>query len=149
MGRTVSAMVACANGSSVAVVPGADASTCARLGLEPLPAGFAASQEKVAKLAQGVMALEGSQDCIRPDELARGVERLLADQGWAGWTVQMQSPSQGPCGSVSSLDGSGQRRIDGALDPIQKSVLVRGAPARSTMALLYGADGLAPSLENE
>jgi hypothetical protein len=149
MGQTVPAMVACANGSSVAVVPGADASSCARLGLEPMPAGFAASQAKVAKLAQGILALEASRDCIPPDELARGVEHLLADQGWVGWTVQVQSPSQGPCGSVSGLDGSGQRRIDGALDPIQKTVLVRGAPARSTMALLYGPNGLAVSLEGE
>jgi hypothetical protein len=149
MGQAAPQMVACANGSSVAVVPGADASTCTRLGLEPLPAGFAASQAKVAKLAQGVLALEGKQDCVQLDELAGGVQRLLADQGWVGWTVKVQSPSQGPCGSVSSLDGSGQRRIDGALDPNQKTVLVGGAPARSTMALLYGGDGLAPSLEDE
>jgi len=149
MGQAVPQMVACANGASVAVVPGADTATCARLGLEPLPAGFAASQAKVAKLAQGVMALENEQDCVRPDELARGVERLLADQGWVGWRVEVQSPSQGPCGTVSSLDGSGRRRIDGALDPNQKTVLVRGAPAHSTMALLYGPDGLAVSLEEE
>jgi hypothetical protein len=149
IGRTVPAMVACANGSSVAVMPGADASTCARLGLEPLPGGFAASQAKVTRLAHGILALEAGQDCVQPDELGRGVQRLLDEQGWIGWSVQVQSTAQGPCGTVSSFDGSGQRRIDGALDPAQKTVLVRGAPTRSTMALVYGSDGLAVSLEDE
>src|SRR4051794_16486153 len=116
MGQAAPQLVACANGSSVAVVPGADVSTCARLGLEPLPAGFATSQARVSKLAQAVLALEGRQDCVKPDELARDVRRLLADQGWVGWTVQVRSLSEGPCGTVSNLDGSGQRHIDGALD---------------------------------
>jgi hypothetical protein len=146
MGQIVPAMVACSNGSSVAVFPGADGSTCSRLGLEPLPAGFAASQANVAKLARSVMAVEGGQDCIQPDELARRVRRLLVDQGWIGWTVH--TPARGPCGSVTGLDGSGTRRIEGALDASRKTVLVSSAPARSTTALLYGPNGLAVSLEN-
>ena len=144
MGQPVPPLVACANGSSVAVVPGSDTSACARLGLEPLPAGYAASQAKVARLAQAVLTLEAAQDCVVPATLARRVQRVLDAQGWIAWRAEVQSPLPGPCGTVSSLDGSGQRRIEGAL-----VVRVSGAPARSTIALLYGRSGLAPSLEDE
>jgi len=149
MGQPVPPLVACTNGSSVAVVPGSDTSACARLGLEPLPAGYAASQAKVARLAQAVLTLEAAQDCVVPAALARRVQRVLDAQGWIAWRAEVQSPLTGPCGTVSSLDGRGQRRIDGALDASRKVVRVSGAPARSTIALLYGRSGLAPSLEDE
>jgi hypothetical protein len=149
MGQAVPSLVACTNGSSVAVVPGGEASVCARLGLEPLPAGYTASQAKVARLARAVLALEASQDCIQPSELARRVQQTLDAQGWLGWRAAVQSTDTGPCGSVSGLDGSGRRRIDGALDAGRKIVLVSGSPARSTMALLYGPSGLARTLEDD
>jgi hypothetical protein len=149
MGQPVRPLIACANGSSVAVVPGSNTSACARLGLEPLPAGYATSQAKVARLAQAVLTLEGTQDCFVPLDLARRVQRVLDAQGWVSWRAEVQSPLTGRCGTVSSLDGSGQRRIDGALDTSRQVVRVSGAPARSTMVLLYGRGGLAPVLEDE
>jgi hypothetical protein len=149
MGQTVPALVACTNGSSVAVIPGTDTSACTRAGLQSLPQRYAASQVKVARLSRAVMTLERAQDCVAPDELARGVERLLAETGWVGWRAKIQSPLAGPCGTVSSLDGSGKRRIDGALDPSQRLVFVSGAASRSTIALLYGPTGLARRLEDE
>ena len=148
MGQAAPPLVACANGTAVAVIPGADAASCERAGLQPLPAGFAASQANVARLARAVLTLEGQQDCVKPEELARGVERLLTAQGWVGWTAQLQRPTQGPCGTVSSFNGDGQRRIGGALDPSRRVVLVSSGPARSTTTLLYGRDGLAVSLED-
>jgi hypothetical protein len=149
MGERVPPLIACNHGTSVVVIPGAGASACARAGLAPLPPGFAASQAKVARLAEAVMALEDRQDCVAPAELARGVRRLLDAQGWIGWRAEVRSPLGGPCGTVSNLDGAGRRRIDGALDPSEKIVLVSGVAARSTLALLYGRDGLAPTLEDE
>lgn len=147
MGERVPPLVACANGPSVAVIPGDAPSACARAGLAPLPEGFAASQADVAQLAHAVLALEAERDCIPPDELAGGVKQLLAAQGWTGWTVAVRSA--GPCGSVSTLDGDGTRRVDGALDPQDRVVFVFAGAARSTVTLLYGSHGLARALADE
>jgi hypothetical protein len=148
MGVSVPPLVACAGSGAVAVIPGSDDSACTRLGLGALPAGYAASRAKVARLADGILALEASKDCIPPGELARGVRRLLDDQGWTGWTVELRAAGSGPCGSVSALDGAGRRRIEGALDPSQHVVFVFASPSRSTVALLYGRTGLARRLED-
>jgi hypothetical protein len=148
LGMSVPPLVACAGSGSVAVIPGSDDSACTRLGLGPLPAGYAASRARMARLADGVLALEASEDCIPPGELARGVGRLLDAEGWTGWKVERGAAGGGPCGSVSSLDGAGRRRIDGALDAIRHVVFVFASAPRSTVALLYGAAGLARSLED-
>jgi hypothetical protein len=148
MGRRVPALVACAGESSVAVVPGSDVSVCARLGLQPLPRGYAAWQAKRARLGKGILALEGSEDCISPSTLERGVGRFLRTQGWTGWKPEIQRPMAGPCGTVSGLDGGGRRSIEGSLDADRRIVIVSGTASRSTMSLLYGHRGLAPSLED-
>jgi hypothetical protein len=148
-GDPVAALVACSNGSSVAVFPGSDPALCARLKLQPLPAGFAASQAKVARLAAGVAALEARSDCPTANGLAGSVQQLLDRQGWAGWRAEVQQPSRGPCGSVSLLDGGGNRSIQGALDPTRQVVIVSTGAARSTMTLLYGAGGFAQAIERE
>jgi hypothetical protein len=149
MGRSVPPLVACANGATVAVIPGAGPSACTRLKLEPLPQSFAASQAKVARLADAVLALEARYDCVAPGDLARGVRALLDQQGWVGWKTQVQTPLAGPCGTVSLLDGSGRRSILGSLDTSRHVVIVSESAARSTMTLLYGARGLAPAIETE
>jgi hypothetical protein len=148
MGRRVPALVACAGDSSVAVIPGSDASVCARLGLQPLPEGYAAWRARTARLGRAILALEGAQDCIAPDKLSRSVRRLLGIQGWTGWKPEVQRPLAGPCGTVSGLDGSGRRSIGGSLDASRRVVIVSGAESRSTAALLYGPTGLARRLED-
>src|SRR5205823_11007862 len=91
LGQSVPPLVACANGSSIAVIRAADRGVCARVGLEPLPPGYALARAKVSLLAEAVRALEARQDCLAPDKLARGVEHLLFVQGWQGWTAEVQS----------------------------------------------------------
>jgi hypothetical protein len=149
MGRSVPPLVACATDTSVAVIPGADESTCRRLNLQPLPQGYASSQAKTAHLAQRILALEAEHDCVTPEDLARRVQPLLDQQGWIGWQAKVQAVGTGPCGTVSNLDGGGHRQIGGALDPTRRLVIVSHSAARSTTALLYGANGLAPRLEDE
>ena len=149
MGQRVPQLVACATDSVVAVIPGSSLAACARLQLHQLPAGYAASQAKTAQLARAVMAVEGQQDCISPASLAHSVQKLLDEQGWTGWTAEVHSPLAGRCGTVIGLDGSGKRRIDGALDATRHVVIVSGEASRSTMTLLYSPGGLAPTLEDE
>jgi len=47
------------------------------------------------------------------------------------------------------LDGSGKRHIEGALDPGARVVFISGSARRSTIALLYGAHGLARTIKDE
>jgi hypothetical protein len=149
MGQSVPQLVACATGSIVAVIPGTSPAACARLNLQQLPAGYAASQAKTAEFARSVTALEAQHDCASPAALARSVQKLLVQQGWTGWTAEIRSPLAGPCATVTGLDGSGRRRIDGALDATRHVVMISGEASRSTMTLLYSAGGLAPTLEDE
>jgi hypothetical protein len=53
MGRSVPPLVACANGATVAVIPGADPSACTRLKLKPLPQSFAASRRRSRAVLEG------------------------------------------------------------------------------------------------
>jgi hypothetical protein len=149
MGLSVPALVACAAESTVAVVPGLDASVCTRLHLQALPASYETSRARTAQLNRSVLAIEAEHDCVAPSELAARVQLLLNKSGWSGWKTVVQSSPAGRCGTVSNLDGVGQRSIDGALDASQRVVLVTGSAARSTMTLLYGPNGLAPALQNE
>jgi hypothetical protein len=149
MGLSVPQLVACATDSIVAVIPGSSPAACTRLHLQQLPAGYATSQAKTAQLARAVMALEAQQDCASPTALARGVQKLLDEHGWTDWRAEVHSPLAGPCATVTGLDGSGQRRIEGALDAVRHVVIVSGEASRSTMTLLYSAGGLAATLVDE
>jgi hypothetical protein len=130
-------------------LPSSEPSICTRLKLQPLSASFAASQAKVEHLAAGITSVEARGDCLPPGDLVRSVQQLLDQQGWIGWKAEVRSASSGPCASVSSLDGSGRRSIQGALDPTRHVIIVSTGAARSTMTLLYGANGLAPAIEQE
>jgi hypothetical protein len=121
--------VACAQGDAVAVVPGRGRSACARLGLEPLPAGYASARERMVALSSGVRALESSAGCIAPEELARRVQALLDRSGWAGWRTWMRlDVEDGPCGYVAGLNGDGSRSIEPSLDVEGRRVMVFGGP---------------------
>ena len=149
MGQGVPQLVACATDSVVAVIPGSSEAACARLHLQQLPVGYVASQAKTARLARAIIAREAQQDCASPNALARSVQGLLDEQGWTGWTAEVHSPLAGPCATITALDDSGQRRIDGALDATRHVVIVSGEASRSTMTALYSPGGLAPTLEDE
>lgn len=146
--RTDRPLVACMASGHVAVLPGRNA--CERVGLPPLPAEYTPARAKVNAFARDVMALETSADCIAPREFERRVQALLNRSGWTGWRTWLRlDVSDGPCGSVSSIGGTPERTIEGALDPDDRRVMVFGEASRSTMDLLYGAAGLAPALEDE
>ena len=68
---------------------------------------------------------------IPPDDLAERVQALLDRSGWAGWHTWLRlDVSDGPCGSVSMLNGDGSRSIAPALDVEGHRVMVFGDPAR-------------------
>jgi hypothetical protein len=138
-------LVACA-GEAVLVFPGTKG-TCARLGLKPLPTSYAAVRRRVNRLAERIMALERSVDCLPPEELAARVQTLLdRSPAWRGWRTRLQAEmEEGPCGTVSQLNGDGSRSADGAFDATNRVVLVTPSPSRSTMDLVYAPDGPASS----
>jgi hypothetical protein len=70
-------LVACMADHHVAVFPGG-AEVCDKLGLAPLPPGYAPARAKVNAFARDVQAIETSADCIPPRELAQRVRRCLA-----------------------------------------------------------------------
>ena len=148
-GLPVPPLVACAYNGAVAVLPGRDQAACQRQALEPLPPGYNPALGRVAQLEQAILAVEREADCLPPPVLAARVQRLLDRSGWTGWTTWLRlDASPGPCGSVSSLGGSGRRSIAGALDEAGHRVMVVGGPPRSTDDLLHGPGRLAPTLQD-
>jgi hypothetical protein len=148
-GQPVPPLVACAGKGAVAVFPGQGDAVCRRLGLAPLPPGYALARQRVATLQTGILALEGAADCTPPPQLAQRVQALLDSSGWTGWRTRLRlDRSSGPCGSVSGLGGDGRRSIAGSLDADRRLVMVVGAPNRSTERLMYGPNGLAPRIED-
>jgi hypothetical protein len=148
--HTSAPLTACMADGSVAVFPGG-AAVCDRLGLAPLPAGYAPARAKVNALARDVSALETSADCISPQVLAQRVQGLLdRTPDWAGWRTTLRlDVEDGPCGSVTGMGGDGSRSIEGSLDADGRHVMVFGGAARSTTDLLYvGDDALAPAIEH-
>ena len=121
--------VACAQGDAVAVVPGRGRAACARLGLQPLPAGYDSARERITALSRDMRALEASAGCVAPEELARRVQTLLHRSGWAGWSTWVRlDVEDGPCGYVAGLDGDGSRSIEPSLDVDGHRVMVFGGP---------------------
>jgi hypothetical protein len=136
--RTDGPLTACAGEGAVLVFPGRDA--CRRLGLAPLPAGYAPARARVLALHRDIQALEQRADCIAPAELARRAQALLDRRGWAGWRAVVRDDiQQGPCASVTGLGGDGQRTLEGALNPDERQLYVVPSASRSLEDLLYGA----------
>jgi hypothetical protein len=139
--RTSRPLVACADSAHVVVLPD---TTCAKAGLRPLPAEYSAARAKVVALRRAIAALEGSADCIDPEELAEHVQQLLDESGWTGWRTKVRSDlASGPCGTVTTMGGDGRRYLEGSLDPREKLVLIIPEPPRELMDLLYAPDGIA------
>jgi hypothetical protein len=129
-------LVACANGA-VAVFPGGPG-TCERLGLEPLPPEYDAARAKVLAFADAVRAIETSEECVPPRELARRVQALLDRSGWTGWKTWLRLDlDRGPCGSVTGVGGDGSRTIEGALDTEGRRVIVSPSATPALVKLLY------------
>jgi hypothetical protein len=110
--RTRAPLAACVRGESVAVFPGPP-QTCERLGLRPLPRGYADANAKLARLRAEVDRIMASADCIPPEEMVRRVQRVLDRFGWQGWRSEVDtSQSEGPCGWVPSpILIEGRRRV--------------------------------------
>jgi hypothetical protein len=140
-GQDVRPLVACGTPASVAVIPGRSRSDCAAAGFAPLDRDYASARRRVAQLEREVLQIESSADCIAPQELVRRVQQLLDRSRWTGWTVRVnRGLGRGPCGSVSSLGGDGQRYISGALDADTQQVLVSRTASRRLVDLLHSAD---------
>jgi hypothetical protein len=133
-------LVACAD-AQVLVLPGGP-DTCTRLGLAPVPAGYAPAREQFNRLADRIMALERTQDCWRPEELAARVQDLLdRSTAWRGWKTEVnRNFVEGPCGTVSYAGGDGSRSLEGTFEPTKRIVSVTLTTSRSTFALLIAPD---------
>jgi hypothetical protein len=54
----------------------------------------------------------------------------------------VRGPAGRPCGTVSNLEGGGQRSFGGSLDATERRVFVFRSAARRLMDLLFSKDGL-------
>ena len=106
---------------------------CKRLGLLPLPAGYAEASSRVALLQRSLDRLQRGRDCIAPGVLVGEVRLLLTRLGFAGWRpdVEPSSPfsSTGPC---AQFPGSDTQPSDPylALDPARQVVMIGMGPPR-------------------
>jgi hypothetical protein len=140
-GQDVHPLVACGTGGGVAVIPGRGRADCARAGFGPLARRYASARRRTAKLERRILAIEASADCIAPRDLVRRVQRLLDGSGWTGWSARARSGAgAGPCGTVSSLGGDGNRYISSSLDADTREVLVSHSASRRIINLLYSAE---------
>jgi hypothetical protein len=86
-------LVACAGvtdgNPTVWVVPDAAAGTCARLGLEEVPAGFAASNRRFAELRDriGTYTPEDDGTCVPYGDVRRRAQQALDALGYDDWEV--------------------------------------------------------------
>jgi hypothetical protein len=100
-GRYPPHLVACSDeGSGISVFPGPNG-VCEKLGLEPLPADYAASGREAARaytawnriFASRIQVKPGA--CSSPGPIANRARRLLAAHGYAD--VRVRISSDGPC----------------------------------------------------
>jgi hypothetical protein len=103
-------LVACADeGAGISVFPGSDG-VCEKLGLEPLPADYAAPGREAARaytawnriLARPIRVKPGG--CSSPGPVAERARRLLAAHGYADVPVRISS--DGPC--AKSVESRGR-----------------------------------------
>lgn len=144
LGVPADGLVACSGGEAVVVIPGAGPTACRRLELAPLPrVAYDRGRERIVALERAVAALESKADCIAPERLAEGVQGVLREQGWVGWTTA-ESPyaEDYSCGSVLMAGGDATRSIEGALDVEAHTVLINRNAPRSTLDALYSEGGI-------
>jgi hypothetical protein len=135
-------LAACA-GPAVLVFPGGPG-TCEKLGLKPLPAAYFTARRRVDRLAAKIDVIEAKNDCWDPRDLAHRVQTLLDGlRAWHGWHTKVnRSMDEGPCGTVSALQGASSRSVDGVIDAPTHTVIVTVVAARSTLDLLNRLEGL-------
>jgi hypothetical protein len=102
-------LVACARpGSAIAVFPGQD-DVCEKLGMEPLPADYAAPGREAARaytawnrfLARSIQVRPGR--CAAPEPIAERARGLLETHGYGD--VQVRVSDDGPCAKSVELRG--------------------------------------------
>jgi hypothetical protein len=82
-------MVACSLGAAVGVFPSDDPDLCARLGLEPLPAGYMAAAERFASMRDDMIRQIGQERCVSESQ-AEPIARSVLDQhGFSDWTIRV------------------------------------------------------------
>jgi len=143
-GVTASGLVACADEAAVAVVRRTGGATCRRLGLAPLPPGYAPSRERVRRLTERAVALERSAGCVPPAELARRLRGLLAEAGWRGWRAVVRG-GPGPCGRVSGTGGSDVRVLT-SVSSARRTIAVTGGMPLALEEMLFGSESLGDRL---
>ncbi|HEV2999216.1 MAG TPA: hypothetical protein VGW75_00650 [Solirubrobacteraceae bacterium] len=138
-------LAACSNGEAVAVFRG-DRRTCERLGLKPLPPGFAPARAKVAALSTRLRAIERRGDCIEPERMAREARAVLERSRWRGWRVVVRGGDGGPCAWIHLPGGGTATRLSGSLDVDRRRLAVSTGPPRSLFRRLYGEGAAAGRL---
>jgi hypothetical protein len=142
-GTPVSHLVACSARANVAVIPGRAAADCIAAGFKPLSATYARAQHRTVRLERGLLRIETSADCIPAALLVRRAQALLDRSGWTGWSVIVRgSRTHGPCGTLSNLNGGGQRTFGGSYDAAARHIIVWRSASRRIMDLLYSDHGL-------
>lgn len=101
---TIPPLTGCINDDgALFVFPTEDPGVCSRLGLanQPTPSTTAPSKPTPADL-QDELVEYFSDGCVPYGEAATHIEEVLAVEGFDGWTITTQTPSEDrPCGSFS------------------------------------------------
>lgn len=112
---------------------------CERLGLRPLPPGYAKASSRVALLERSLERLQRGRDCIASGVLLNEVRRLLGRLGFVGWQPEVATTppfvSAGPC---AQFPGSDTQPSDPylALDPTRQAVMIGMGPPLSVERLI-------------
>jgi hypothetical protein len=143
-GKPVPKLVACAAPGGISVIPGRDPDLdCATRGYQPVPAGYAAAQQKTAALQRDIIALEDTADCIPVPEFQRRLADLLRRTGWSRWKPLLRLDlGNGRCGAVADRY-EGHVSVGAALLPDSHEVIVLGLPPVSVRERVNGVHGLA------
>lgn len=101
---------------AIGVFPSSGANTCARLGLAPLPSGYAAEARRFAQLRDAIVARlgepasgssRGSATCVGEGAARRIVRRELDARGYTSWQIEVGGEGftpERPCAEVA-FDG--------------------------------------------
>jgi hypothetical protein len=82
-------MVACSMGSGVGVFPSDDPGLCARLGLEPLPAGYISAAQKFSSMRDDMIRRIVQERCVAESEGERIARSVLDQHGFSDWTIRL------------------------------------------------------------
>jgi hypothetical protein len=116
-------LAACVLGTGVVgVFPSTGAGTCARLGVAPLPASYAAEARRFAELRDAIIAAvgepasgssRGGPKCVHEQAARAAVRRELDAHGYGDWRIEAgggRFTAERPCADVS-FDSQGKAVI--------------------------------------